>query len=98
MVEARFPLAEFSECSVKAGRLDEGIEALQKHLALLRKAERTVRERAVALEAQGLPPDDPRLYESSTVLKHCADQESKSEQRLVELMLKRDGGENGSRD
>jgi tetratricopeptide (TPR) repeat protein len=98
MVESLFPLAMLSESSVKAGRLQQGIDALQKHLALLRSTERTVREGSLALEAQSLEPDDPRLLESSIVLQKCAEQETKDMRTLAELILKRDGEETEGRD
>ena len=71
---------------------EQGIDALQRHLTLLGSAERTVRERALDLEAQRLEPDDPRLFESSTVLKLCAEQETNSRRTLGELLLNREGG------
>lgn len=91
LVERLFPLAMLSECAVKAGRLEHGIDALQRHLPLLRDAERNVRERALDLQAQSLEPDDPRLSEPSILLKLCAEHETKSMRTLVELLLKRDG-------
>lgn len=91
IVERLFPLAMLSECSVRAGRLEQGIDALQRHLTLLGSTERTVRERALDLEAQRLEPDDPRLFESSTVLRLCAEQETNSRRTLGELLLNREG-------
>jgi len=92
MVEGLFPLASLSKYALDAGRLEQAIDALQKHLSLLRDTEQTARERALDLKAQNLEPDDPRLYESSSVLKHCAEEETKSTRTLVELLIKREAG------
>lgn len=92
IIERVFPLAMLSEWSVAAGRLQQGIDALQGHLKLLREAERAARERTRDLENQNVEPDDPRLYETSSVIKHCAEQEAKSMRTLAELLLKREAG------
>jgi hypothetical protein len=80
------PLGLLAECYVRMGLLEQGRDALQRHVEMIRRAAQSLREKVLALEAQPPGSYSPwRLATLSALLKSCAEYEAEATQKFVEL-------------
>jgi hypothetical protein len=91
-LDGMFPLEELSASYVALGQLERAIEALQKHLAVLRAAGSLWRQQLRDLEVQGIKDDDQRRLMCSYLIKQCDEYEKRAGQRMKELLLMRPNG------